>query len=396
RASPPAAPPAAPPASPTAGPLPAPPAATGPGGLRPIARAPRWHRAFWWFAGPLLVVVLAAVAVGTFAPSPYVELAPGSARPVEGLVSLPATKDADRTPTGAGDLLFLTVTVRQATWAEALRGWLDSDVDVFPRRLIYGDQSRTQNRKQNLQLMDTSKLVAASVALRQLGYRVAVTGTGVQVTQVSAGVPAAAVLRAGDVVVEADGRPVRIDSDLTAAISGKAPGDTMRLVVERGGRAGARRTVSAKLAPRPEDPSRAMLGVVIQNRGLRYELPFKIDIATGDVGGPSAGLAFTLAIIDRLSPGRLTAGRKVAVTGEMSPDGRVLEVGGVAQKAVAARKAGAEMMLVPTNEAPEARRHAGPIEIVPVATLRDALRALARAGGRPALAGDEGAQRPGG
>ena len=106
-------------------------------------------------------------------------------------------------------------------------------------------------------------------------------------------------------------------------------------------------------------------------------------IDTSDIGGPSAGLAMTLSVLDELTPGNLTGGKRVAVTGEIAPDGTVLEVGGVAQKAVAARHRGAQLFIVPIQEVAEARTRAGSMPVVGVRNLDDALKALRAAGGDP-------------
>jgi PDZ domain-containing protein len=116
-------------------------------------------------------------------------------------------------------------------------------------------------------------------------------------------------------------------------------------------------------------------------RDLHYDLPFPVRIDTEDVGGPSAGLALTLGLLDLLTPGSLTGGETIATTGSIDPDGVVGEVGGVAQKAVAAERAGARLILVPEAEADDARRFAGDLEVVGVSTLDDALEALAGIGG---------------
>ena len=108
-----------------------------------------------------------------------------------------------------------------------------------------------------------------------------------------------------------------------------------------------------------------------------------MNIDTAKVSGPSAGLAFTLAIIDSLTPGNLTGGKKVAITGEIEPDGSVGPVGGVEQKTVAARQNGAKLMIVPVGEAAGARAHANGMKIVAVHNLDEALAALAKAGGDP-------------
>ena len=107
----------------------------------------------------------------------------------------------------------------------------------------------------------------------------------------------------------------------------------------------------------PDDPARAVIGIQPEERIVDFRFPFQIDIESGAVGGPSAGLAFTLAVLDVLTPGELTGGHKIAVTGTMSFDGTVGPVGGGHQKAIAVRDAGYEAFLVPTDEYEEVQAH---------------------------------------
>lgn len=119
-----------------------------------------------------------------------------------------------------------------------------------------------------------------------------------------------------------------------------------------------------------------------------YTLPFDINIEVGDIGGPSAGLALTLAILDILSDGDLTGGHAVAATGTIELDGTVGDVGGVAQKALTVRRAGAQVFFVPSDQLKEAQSEAGRMKIYPVKTLQQALNDLAAIGGHvPAPAG---------
>ncbi len=352
---------------------------------------PRRGPRVWFLLGPVLLVMVIGTVTAGFVRAPYVAYAPGSARSTEPLVEVPRG-EGYRTP---GEVLFTTVSVvTRPSYLQALWGWVDGDIDVFPSKAIYGDQSADESRRYNLALMDTSKLVAAKVAFEKLGYEVATRGSGVLIVAVEPDLPVSGVLRPGDVVTRIDAKPVRLDTDLIAAIRGHRPGDEVHLVLER---AGVKRPVEVDVAlsPRPEDREQPMLGVQVQTRDLRFDLPFDVTIDSGSVGGPSAGLAFTLALLDRLTPGSLTGGHRVAVTGEIGPSGQVIQVGGVAQKAVAAREAGAELFLVPASEAAEARAHAGAMEVARVGTLDDALKALSRLGGNALALGRPGADRPG-
>jgi len=330
--------------------------------------------------------MVVGAAVGAFVPAPYVAYAPGSARSTGPLIKVPA----DTGHRAEGDIFFLTVSVVRPTYLQALLGWLQSDVDVYPRDLIFGSRSDEESRTVNLQLMDISKLVAARVAFEELGCQVAVSGTGVLVVGVIPDVPADEALDPGDVITAVGEDDVGYDAELIEAIQSRRPGDRVRLHVEPvdGGRP---RTVTTTLIKNPQDPELPLLGVDVQTRDLRYDFPLDVSIDSGAVGGPSAGLAFALGLIDRLTPGSLTGGQRVAVTGEITEDGAVVDVGGVAQKAVAARDAGADVFLVPVGEEAAAKPHAGDMRVVKVGTLDDALRALSRIGGNaPALDLPEG------
>jgi PDZ domain-containing protein len=125
----------------------------------------------------------------------------------------------------------------------------------------------------------------------------------------------------------------------------------------------------------------ARIGVVLQTADLRYDFPVDVTIETGLVGGPSAGLAFSLALIDELTPGELTGGQPVAVTGTIDAEGAVGVVGGVTQKTVTAKRAGAAAFLVPPEEEAEAKAHAGKMRIIPIRSLDEALAALEQLGG---------------
>jgi PDZ domain-containing protein len=175
--------------------------------------------------------------------------------------------------------------------------------------------------------------------------------------------------------------------DLVAQLADNAPGDVVELDIERPD--AAPQTVEVELIASPDDPDRTIIGFIPFDTAS-IELPFEIDIDTGQIGGPSAGLAFTLTLIDELSEGDLTGGTDVAVTGEIGVDGSVGAIGGLAQKVSAVRQVGVRHFLVPTAQGEEqlarAREIAGDdVEIIPVATLDEALAALERLGGDPVV-----------
>lgn len=344
-------------------------------------KVPPWPRV-WLALAPVLVVMTMAAVIGAATRVPYFALSPGSARSTEPLVTL-IDRPGFRTD---GEILFTTVSIGRPSGFEAVWGWLDPDVDVAPEEVIQGDQSDEENRQLNLALMDDSKQVASYVALRHLGFDVSRTATGAVIVQVLAE-PARGELEAGDVVVGIDGTDVGLTEELIDAIGTHEPGEEVTLRVERGS---TERTEDVRLTLAADPQGEPVIGVAVQPRGLRYRLPVDVEIDSGDVGGPSAGLAFTLAVLDRLTPGSLTGGNRVAVTGSIQPDGGVGPVGGVGQKAVAAEEEGAELFLVPADEAPLAEAHAGDMRVVGVATLSDALRALDNLGGNALALGQPG------
>lgn len=333
-----------------------------------------WRRRGWLLvlAGALLVVPLAAAA---FIHVPYYLISPGEARGVTQLIKVAEGQARIYDP--EGEILFTTVSLTgKVNVYEALLGWLDDDVEVIPEKQITGGAPRQQVRQINIQAMDDSKLTATKVALERLGYRVEVDGKGAVVVRVNPGNPADGHLEVGDVIIAVDGEAVSLHDAVVTKVRQHAPGDVIDIKFRRGE---GERSVQLTAAQGPE--GQALLGVVLQTAELTYKFPVDITIDTGLVGGPSAGLAFTLALLDELSPGELTGGRPVAVTGTIDTQGSVGVVGGVAQKTVTARKAGAAIFLVPPEEVEQAKAHAGKMKIVGVATLEEALTALEDLGG---------------
>ena len=226
--------------------------------------------------------------------------------------------------------------------------------------------------------MTNSKDVAAYVALDHLGYDVSIEGSGAVVVQVVEGSPADGVLETGDTIVAIDGETVELTEQVAEIVGSRAPGDTIVMTIEDSD--GVTRDVEVTLAAREDDPDAGFLGVATVTRDLDFNLPIDVEIDSGNVGGPSAGLAFTLAILDVLTPGDLTGGDLVAVTGTIGPDSTVGAVGGVAQKVVAAAEAGAEVFIVPRSELEQATGAGADIRVEAVDDLDDALERARRSG----------------
>lgn len=329
--------------------------------------------------GVLLVV---AGIVGMNVKLPYVIFSPGDATGVDQYVTIKGA----RAYRHRGELLLLTVRVsngRPNIW-RYLEARLDDDSDIVSEKKYLGDAPRGRVERASVQMMDESQIAAKEAALTKLGYPISVRGEGARVVQVIPASPAAtAGLRPNDVIVGIDGRPVSLREQVGQAVQPRPLGTTFAVTIQRDGKSRTTRVTSVA-APSGPLAGKPYFGIGAVSDKLTVKFPIDIAIHAGDVSGPSGGLAFTLTIIDELTPGDLTGGAKIAVTGEIDGAGNVGEVGGVPQKAVAARAAGAKLMIVPVPELREARSKAGGMKVVGVRTLDEALRVL-RANGGAAL-----------
>jgi PDZ domain-containing protein len=328
-------------------------------------RRPSWSGAAL-FLGALL---LAVAGVLYLAPSDKYIFLPDEARPLAPLVKVEGEK-RDR---NGGGIYYVAVDVRQASILEEAFPGIHDGATLVPADQVRPEGVDERTRRQTeLREMSRSQEYAAAVALRALGLKVSVTTRGALIETVGRGFPAEGELRPGDTVVAVDGRAVRSAAGLTERMGGKRPGDTARLRVRRGRKAFE---VSLRTVANPHDSERAFLGVIIAD-DADVRLPIDVDINLGNVGGPSAGLAFALDLHEEL--GRdVDRGRRVAATGEIAIDGQVRAVGGVKQKTIAARRSGMDVFLVPGENAAEARRYAEGLQVVPVDSFQQALRELA-------------------
>lgn len=333
------------------------------------------------------VLPAAAVAAGALRHVPYVGL-----------------RVSDELVAANGELISVRGAARHrprpsihivAVWGERdLTCWeyvwyrLAPNHDVVHADVAYGGVPRAVFEQRGRDEMARAKQTATFVALRALGLRAEATGTGAEVTAVLAG-PAAGRLHAGDVIVAVDGRAVTLKEDVVAAVLAARVGATLHFDVLRTDPAPGEPTVAGvDVTLGAHTSGLALLGATLVTRDLRFD--FDLDVrydVDPDTAGPSAGLAFTLGLLDVLTPGELTGGRQIAATGAISSDGRVGPVGGVTKKAVAASRAGLELFVVPAGQGDEARAGAsGRLEIVEAGHVADAVEALvARGGDRPQL-----------
>ncbi|MEW2381681.1 PDZ domain-containing protein [Micromonospora sp. NPDC047707] len=315
--------------------------------------------------GALLTTLL---SIGVLAaPIPYVVLGPG---PTVNTLGAENGKEVIQitgreTSTSAGQLRLTTVGVQPSVkLRSAIQGWFSDDEAVVPRELVYPPgESQEEVEERNAEDFKVSQTSAETAALRELGYPVQVV-----VKTVAADGPSNGVLKPGDVVTSVDGQPVTVAARLTELIRAKPAGTALEIGYTRNGAA-----ATARITSREQD-GRPRIGVEIDQQQPH---PFTLTIDLEDIGGPSAGLMFALGIIDKLRPEDLTGGRIIAGTGTIDDEGRVGPIGGIAQKLVGAKDAGATAFLVPADNCAEAARNPQPdLPLIRVATLDDALTAL--------------------
>jgi Lon-like protease len=323
----------------------------------------------WRVAGAVVLVLAGTLLILFSIPSGKFILLPDVAHPVSPLVRVQGAR-----PAKSGTLYFVDVVERRASELEALFPWIHPHGTLEPSGAIVPPcATDAQAETAELQEMAFSQRVAAAVALRKLGYHVVVKPTGVVVSQLIAGTHAPCNLQPMDVIVSVDGRATPTIAALRVALARVKPGSVARMRVRRGAR---NLTVRVRTIPTPGDPSRALVGFA-PDQAASIKLPLRVAIDTSGIGGPSAGLAFTLEVMQKLGRNVLH-GHKVAATGEMELNGAVAPIGGVKQKTYGVRQAGADVFLVPAGDnARVARRYAGPLRIIPVRSLDQALHALA-------------------
>jgi PDZ domain-containing protein len=296
-------------------------------------------------------------------------LLPDRAHPAAPIVRVQGGHD----PRGPGGIYFVDVLEERASLLDKLFHWVHKGASLVPASEILppGTNDKAAHRI-DLSLMRTSQQVAAAVALKALGYHVVSRPRGVAFGETVRGTDAARRLEPGDVITSVDGRRVRTVPQLVASVRGRRVGETVTVGLIRGDK---RLTVPIRLT-RLTNPVRPGLGIGDPQDITTLQVPLHVQIASGDIGGPSAGLPFALEVAAELGR-NVTHGRRVVATGEIHPDGTVSAIGGVKQKTYGARLAHADVFLVPAGDNyREALRYADGLRIIPVRNFRQALRAL--------------------
>jgi PDZ domain-containing protein len=312
----------------------------------------------------------AALAVAVLLPVPYVILGPGPTLNTLGAYSgQPVVKiTGHQTYPTTGNLNMVTVSLQGGPGVnmnvfQALRAWLDPSEAVVPESELYpAGQSVQQTQAQDTEQMTGSQQLATAAALTTLHipYQTLVT-----VIATVPGYPASKALKAGDVIEAVDGKPVTGQTSLSSMITSHPAGTVLTLTVLRAGKTLTIPVASKASAGTP------VVGVTVQEQ---YKFPFQVSISVGNIGGPSAGMMFALGIIDKLTPDNLTDGKFIAGTGEITASGQVEPIGGIQQKMVGARSAGATIFLTPAGNCSDTTGAvpAG-LRLVKVSTLSQAM-----------------------
>ena len=316
------------------------------------------------------------------ATSPYFLITPGGTYDIGSRVRVP---DEQRKPVGR--MAFTAVFEQEASWGEVARARVAGRAEIVPAVDVRPPgTTQEQVNQTNKRLIDESKPVAAVVALRAAGYPVDITGQGAEVESLIEGMPAQGVLQVGDIIVAVDGQPIDTTNSLIQAITRHHVGDQVTLTIQREGQT---QDVQVGTRGSPTDPGRPLVGITVSTYLFDVRMPFPVDVESDNVGGPSAGFMFALGILDAVTDGDLTRGYYVAGTGTISQDGVVGAVGGAAEKALAAEQDGAQVFLVPRDDADEARRWVKQIQIVPIDRFEDAIHALCALPPLPTVAAPE-------
>ena len=321
-------------------------------------------------AVPLLVALWITAATR---PLPYVTYEPGLTLDV--LAETNGNEiiqvDGHKTYRDNGELRMTTVYVSQpdatVNLFELMHDWISREDSVYPRRAVYQkDTTAEQNQQEGAVEMVSSQDAAIAVALDELGYNVT---PALEVLSVNPGAPADGKLKVRDIFLEVNGTKVSSTDDVIAAVQAAPAGEPVDFLVRRDGAA-----TKVSVTPTTTD-GKASIGIQF---GTGYEFPFKVSVNIDpNIGGPSAGLMFSLGIYDTLTPGSLTDGQVIAGTGTMDGTGKVGPIGGIQQKIVGARNAGAKLFMVPSaNCADAAGAASGDMRLVKVSTMHSAVQAI--------------------
>ncbi|WP_084213540.1 SepM family pheromone-processing serine protease [Thermicanus aegyptius] len=338
----------------------------------------------WLTTIPILVVVIASLFLIQL---PYFTMSPGAALELSPIVQVQGGYRDEK-----GKLMMTTVRTDRATLFSYLYAQLSPTTDLVPlQQILSPNEDVNQYFKRQEAVMKDSQQTAIIVAFQKANVPIQVINKGAVVTEIIPGMPAEKLLKAGDVITAVDGEKVENAEELISALRGRSKGEKVELSLLR---EGSPMTITIPLAPFPTEwqikGEGQKVGIGIYSPATEREVipSKKVNFKTEHIGGPSAGLMFTLELINQLTPGDLTKGYAIAGTGTISMDGTVGPIGGIQHKVVGAKRKGAAIFFAPDNpplpgersnyeDAVEANKRLNlGLKIIPVKKLDDALNYL--------------------
>jgi PDZ domain-containing protein len=295
--------------------------------------------------------------------------APGAALSVEPMVQVPPEHLHPHDGTFILTSVLVQTPITAGEWAI---GKVNPVIKIVAPEIIVPENTTPQEQaRQGFQMLDESETTAIVVGMRLAGFNANLVGKGIEVVDIQSDSYATGILQPGDVIIQVNGESVLTPSELVDRIKAQTGKSEVQLTIERQGR---QQTVGVPLIAPTQPGDSPRIGIVIQPAGFDLNLPFPVEIHSQKiVGGPSAGLMFTLTVYNLLTPEDLTGGRRIAGTGTISLDGTVGPIGGVEQKVAAAESAGAVYFLCPADNYDDAVAVARDIQVVKIETVDQAL-----------------------
>jgi Lon-like protease len=328
------------------------------------------------FIGSSIVIALMMIA-GIFFSLPYYVSKPGIAKELAPIIQV-----ADGTE-GKGSFMLTTVRMGRANIYSYVEAKLFDYVELYPvEAILHETETQDEYNARQLHMMAGSKLNAIEVAYKKAGYPVEYLYKGVYVVQVVPDMPADGKLLSGDRITQVDGQDFPSSESFIEYVGKKKAGDQVELTITREDKT---KTVKVSVEPFKDDPKKIGIGISLVDDKEIIVNP-KVTVKTDEIGGPSAGLMFSLEIYDQLMEEDFTKGYKIAGTGTIDPEGSVGPIGGIDQKIVAADKAGAEIFFAPNEKGSKdsnyklavktAQEIDSKMKIVPVDVIDDAINYL--------------------
>lgn len=325
----------------------------------------------------LVVVLMFFIVVGslTFVKTDYFFMSPGP--PYQWEIEYGEIENYDFD----GNLYQLTVRRDEASALIYLWSFIDDSIDLYPREMILPNGvTREELNQISIQNMKTSENVAIAVALEYLDFNVSTKGEGVLVVGVLEGSPVEGKLKKGDKIFSINNKEISSASEFIATLREFEIGEFIKIGLYREFDGDEQfLEIETKLIEHVDYEDEPMVGFLATTINEKFDFPFLIDIKTGNVGGPSAGLMMALNVYNNLIPEDITNSMVIAGTGTIEVDGSVGPVGGIKQKVISAKNAGAELILVPMANFEEAKPLATDFtKIVAVESFEEALKVISK------------------